>query len=163
MTLLADAERDKDTQSDLDQSSGNLSGRTRTTGTRSREQIIRETTEDYLRRLGTFGKDSLPSPEELESKLLAAIEAEIFLENMTYKLEARTAKDRLFRPTSLPMLAIALSMLRLFRIVVIRPSAVSEGEARERGMLARYEESGPDTGLYVGRPEYMSALARRFH
>jgi putative DNA primase/helicase len=165
MNLQADADSDKDgAPGDERASRTSASGAVTMTmplGKRSRQQIFRETTETYLATLGAFGHASLPTPEELEPQLMARIEGEFTLENMAFKASGGVGL-RLMKPTSLPPLAIAMAIQRLFRIVVVRPSGISEGEARARGMLARYEWTGPDAGLYVGRPEYMRSIVRRF-
>jgi putative DNA primase/helicase len=165
MNVLADAASDKD-GAPGDATAPQTSSSSTVTmamplGKRSRQQIFRETTEAYLATLGAFGHASLPTPEELEPQLLSRIEGEFALENMAFRASGGVG-IRLMKPSSLPPLAIAMAMRRLFRIVVVRPSGISEGEARARGMLARYEWTGPDAGLYVGRLEYLRSIVRRF-
>ncbi|NEN04650.1 hypothetical protein G3T36_02085 [Diaminobutyricibacter tongyongensis] len=161
MNVLADAESDKDGDTAPQIAASGTVTMAMPLGKRSREQIFRETTETYLATLGAFGHASLPTPEELEPQLMSRIEGEFAMENMAFRADGG-AGGRLMKPSSLPPIAIAMAMRKLFRIVVIRPSGTSEGEARARGMLARYETTGPDEGLYVGRPEYMRSIVRRF-
>lgn len=57
----------------------------------------------------------------------------------------------------LPREAVAAAMAAMFTVRVVRPP-----KSTDRGMLAVYQSSGVDAGIYVGNPGTLCGLVRRF-
>lgn len=96
----------------------------------------------------------LPSPEAVEPLLLYTINEGI----AAYNVANRAAKMTVFPTYSrLPREAVAAAMSAMFTVRVVLPP-----KSADRGMLAIYQTEGPDEGIYVGKPEFLRSLVRRF-
>lgn len=111
-------------------------------------QLVRVTTNCFLKDCGDI------PPEHAEQVLLARLNAVVAGVNAARK---RTAQPQLSTYTVLPREAVAQLLLNSFTIRRVRPP-----KSADRGMLAIYQTEGPDEGIYVGRPDYLRSMVRRF-
>ena len=120
---------------------------------RTRNQIITETTDAYIEQLDL---DNPPSPEEIEQELLSLIKQEFDLEN-----QMRSKGAKMKPPETLNSWQIAKLMSLLYPIAKI--ACAGSNSDPEYDLLAIYKEDGPDEGTYVTSEETMFKLALRFN
>ena len=120
---------------------------------RTRNQIITETTDEYIEQLDL---DNPPSPEEIEQDLLSLIKFQFDAENA-----GRSKGAKMKPPETLNSWQIAKLMAVLYPIAKI--SCAGCNADPEYDLLAIYKEDGPDAGTYVTSEETLFRIALRFN
>lgn len=120
---------------------------------RTRNQIIDETTDDYIANLN---RQNLPSPETISIELVQKIQDEFDIENAT---KGKGAKFR--APDQLSFDQIAQFMAILYPIIRISCAGASADTTYD--LLGLYMDDGPDEGTYVTSEEEFYKIARRFN
>ena len=118
----------------------------------SKDDVIKNITDDYL---DTLDKDNLPAPEEMTGVLLAITKNAFDQENQFRKTGKWKIPDGLF-PSQ-----IASILLYLYEIVRIAFAGVDETE--EYDMLAIYQTSGENKGLYSTDQEEFTRHIREYN
>lgn len=115
--------------------------------------VLRVVTQQYLDQINTAAP---PSPEKIESDLLTAIQLVFTQENLGLP---KGAKWHI--PQKLTFSQIAEIMARLYPICRIATSG--EGADPAYDLLAIYQTSGPDEGIYVTSDEVFRRIARSYN
>lgn len=120
---------------------------------RTRNETIRELTDDYLDNLDM---DNLPSPADIEADLLEQITVAI----MNYNSCAN--KDTKWRvPTTLLPSQIAAIMLKIYPIKCIACAGNNADSSYD--LLSIYQEHGPNEGIYVTNEQIFNNIARQYN
>lgn len=120
---------------------------------RTKNQVLRDTTLEYL---ATIDPDNPPDSETIESELLIATQNAFELEN------APKEKSRKWTiPESLSFSQIADIISTLYP--VCRISCAGENSDSDYDLLAIYQTSGKDEGIYVTSEDTFRQIARKFN
>lgn len=119
---------------------------------RSLNETIKTVTDDYLEQLDL---DNLPAPSDMEAELVIAVRDAINLDN-----QLRSKTDKLKAPTKLCAWQIADIMLKTENIVNVKCGG--ENADPEYDLLAIYQETGPNEGLYVTDENVFKRIAREY-
>lgn len=117
---------------------------------KTQNEIINAVTTDYLASLAP-GKD----PATVERELLAETNLQFEMQN-----NARSKANQISLLRQLAFAQIAQILISLHRVVRIAPS--DKNTDRDYDLLAVYEDSGPDKGIYVTSEDQIRAIARRY-
>lgn len=120
---------------------------------KSKNQVLREVTEKYL---STLDPNNPPNPTTIESGLLEAIERQFDLEN-SVKQKGRAWPI----PQTLHFSQIAGIINYLYpirRIVCSGNNSVKGGD-----LLALYQKTGPDAGIYVTSEDEFRSICRPYN
>lgn len=115
--------------------------------------IHRRVTLEYL---DTIDTSKPPEPHQLEEELLDRIKAEIELANAV-----RTKDDKIRLPQTLLPVEIAQIMAKLHHIC--RISCAGDNADANYDLLAMYQTSGADEGIYTVSDDMFRRLARQYH
>lgn len=121
--------------------------------TRTKHATIRKVTYDYLKNID---KKNIPSPETIESEILAELEEVFAAENQN------KPKNKQWKcPDKLMAAQIADILYALHPII----SIAFAGEDTEclYDQLCIYQEDGADEGIYVADERYIEKLARQYN
>ena len=105
-------------------------------------QLVRVATTRFLKDFPNV------APEAAEQVLLGMLNKEVAEANAARK---GSLSPRLATYSTLPREAVARLVASLFVVRKVRPP-----KSADRGMLAIYQADGPDEGIYVGRPNYLT-------
>ena len=119
----------------------------------TRDEVIRVMTENYLNSLNMA---NLPAPDVIQENILATVETALKMENAM-----RDKGDKFRIPHELLPAQIAMILVRLYPIVKIACMGVSGSE--DYDLLAIYQESGPDEGIYVSDEKTINNLIRVYN
>lgn len=117
----------------------------------TRDEVIRVMTENYLNSLNMA---NLPAPDVIQENILATVETALKMENAM-----RDKGDKFRIPHELLPAQIATILIRLYPIVKI--SSTVKG-VTDYDLLAIYQESGTDAGIYVTNDAYFRNLIRTY-
>ena len=120
---------------------------------RTLNQIIQETTHEYL---DTIDAQNPPEPRIIEQELVNAVRQTLDAENAM-----RERNDRFAKPYTLSFSQIADIMVKLYPIC--RIAAAGENADTENDLLAIYQTSGRDKGIYVTSEEVFRGIARQYN
>ena len=120
---------------------------------RTRNETIRELTEDYLDNLDM---DNIPSPAEIEADLLDKTRDAIIIANVSLP---KTAQWRV--PTTLMASQIADIMLKVYPIKCIACAGNNADSSYD--LLAMYQYEGVDKGIYVTNEQVLHNIARQYN
>ena len=116
-------------------------------------QVLRETTLEYLE---SIDMDNPPTPYELEEHLLKAVNDAFDLEN-----SIRTPKTQWRIPQKLEFAQMADIMAHMYKIVRIRTAGA--GASSTFDILAIYQDTGVNEGIYVTDDEVFREIARKYN
>ena len=120
---------------------------------RTLNETIRICTDDYLDQIDL---DNPPSPADIEAELVTLVKDACILEN-----QIRAKGDTLKAPTKLCPSQIASIMLRLHNIV--RVKCGGENADPSYDLLAIYQDSGKDEGIYITDENVFKKLAKQYN
>ncbi len=120
---------------------------------RTLNETIRICTDDYLDKIDL---DNPPSPIDIEAELVTLVKDTCILEN-----QVRGKGDMLKAPTKLCPSQIASIMLRLHNIV--RVNCGGDNEVSDYDLLAMYQDSGKDEGIYITDENVFKRLATQYN
>ena len=115
--------------------------------------VLRTTTQDYL---STLDPSNPPSPAVIESQLLDEIKTAFDLENA---IKAKGNKWKI--PQALEFQQIADIVATLYPVCCI--ATAGAGADSSYDLLAIYQTTGPDEGIYVTSDEVFRSLARSYN
>lgn len=118
--------------------------------------IVKEATQNFLQTLDP-DDPNLPTPEIIEEKLLNKFEEEFELQH-----NSMAEKGRKWKPLdSLPCSVIADIMAYLYRICRLSCSGVNADQ--DSDILAIYQTSGPNEGIYVTSEDIFREIAEQYN
>lgn len=118
----------------------------------TRGEVIRAATENYL---NSLNMTNLPAPEVIQENILTDVETALMVEN------AMRDKGNKFRiPHELLPVQIAMIFVKLYPIAKI--SSGMEKGVEDYDVLAIYQDSGPDEGIYVTDEKKINNLIRTY-
>ena len=120
---------------------------------RTKNQVLRSVTLDYLKGVD---KQTPPEPEKIEAELLNEIRLAFEIEN-SVKEKGRHWKT----PESLSFSQIAEILASLYPIC--RISCAGENSDTDYDLLAIYNETGDDEGIYTTSEDTFRTLARQYN
>lgn len=120
---------------------------------RTRNETIRELTEDYLNNLDM---SNIPTPSEIEADLLDKARNEIVVANISLP---KNAQWRI--PTTLMASQIADIMLKIYPIRCIACAGNNADSSYD--LLAIYQYDGVDKGIYVTNDQVLRNIARMYN
>ena len=120
---------------------------------RTLNETIRECTNDYLDGIDI---DNPPDPADIEAELVTFVRDACALEN-----QIRSKDDKLKAPTKLCASQIAAIMLKLNRIV--RVKCGGENADASYDLLAIYQDSGENEGIYITDEDAFKRIAKRYN
>lgn len=119
----------------------------------TRDEVIRVMTENYLNGLNMA---NLPAPDVIQENILAHVETALKMENAM-----RDKGDKFRIPHELLPAQIAMILKKLYPIVMIS-SGMAKGVS-DYDVLAIYQDSGPDEGIYVTDEKKINNLIRTYN
>lgn len=120
---------------------------------RTRNQIIDETTDNYI---ANMDSDNPPSPEEISIELVKQIQTAFTCENAN-----KVSGAKFHAPDELSFDQIAQFMAILYPIVRISCAGASADTTYD--LLALYMDNGSEKGTYITSEEEFYKIARRFN
>lgn len=114
--------------------------------------VIRIATDDYLSQLDL---DNLPPPQQISADIMTAVEQEIQLERQQNNAAAKWKV-----PTKLGFYQVGSILMRIYSICRIATGGVNSDPSYD--LLAVYQTSGRDEGLYCTDEEEFRRLARAY-
>ncbi|MBE6838765.1 MAG: hypothetical protein E7507_04400 [Ruminococcus sp.] len=120
---------------------------------RTINETIRICTEEYLKIIDV---DNPPTPADIEAELVTFVKEACMLEN-----QVRAKVDSLKAPTKLLPAQIAEVMLKLYHIVKV--TTTGNNTNPEYDLLAIYQSSGEDKGIYITDESIFKKLATAFN
>ena len=120
---------------------------------RTKNETIREITEDYLNSLDS---DDIPSPADIEGDLLDAVTNAFAIEN-----NGRDKSAKWQTPTALSASQIASILKHLYPICCI--SCAGENADTDYDLLAIYQDEGINKGIYVTDEKIIHNIARQYN
>ena len=118
-------------------------------------KIITECTNAYLEQLDL---DDLPSYTDMEVELLTSIRQAVSIENTS-----RSKGDCLHRPDRLSESQIAQILLYIYKIININFDSEACSSDKEHEVLAIYQDSGENEGIYVFADEFIRKATNEFN
>lgn len=116
------------------------------------DEAIRETTQDYLDSLDT---DNPPTPSEIQDQLLGLVATRFRVENAV-----REKNERWKIPHSLFPAQIALIIAKLYPVAKI--SCIGLSGSEDYDLLAIYQDSGPNEGIYLSNEKFINNIIREY-
>ena len=120
------------------------------------DQIVQIVTDSYL---DTIDPDCPPPPDEMVSRIVKEVAAVIARRNKELKAKGRIG-EKTSVPTKLCPRQIADIMLRIHYIV--RVNCSGENADSDYDILAMYQKSGPDAGIYVTDERVIKRYAQQY-
>lgn len=120
---------------------------------RTQNDIVRGATREYIETLDPLNP---PSPEKIEAELLHAVNSEIMLHN-----HERDKSEKMGTLKTLTFAQIAQILMHLHRICRIGPSG--KNTDREYDLVAMYQATGEDRGIYVTSEDAFRSVARKYN
>lgn len=117
----------------------------------SKNNVLRETTFDYLKNLPT-----IPTPDVLENELLDKIHNRFHLENALKS----TKSEKWNLPQVLPNLVIAYCLTEIYSIKQI---IWTKSNVENNTTLAVYQDAGENNGIYVSDETLLNNLIAQFN
>lgn len=123
-------------------------------GMKTYNQLIDEATQEYL---ASLDKDNIPTHFELEAQLIAATNAAFLLENT--KINKKEHEHKFIK--QLTFSQVAQILITLHNVVKIAPS--DKNTDPDYDLLAIYEPSGDNTGIYLTSEDQIRSFARLYN
>ena len=120
---------------------------------RTLNETIRICTEDYLDQIDL---DNPPTPSDIEAELVTLVKDACLLEN-----QIRAKGDTLKPPTKLCPSQISSIMLKLHNIVRVKCGGENADPAYD--LLAIYQDSGDNEGIYITDEDVFKKLAKQYN
>lgn len=120
---------------------------------RTMNSVIKDCTESYL---DSINPDEIPSPSEVEEELISTINDQISLEN-----QVRSKDEKLKLLKTLCPSQIGDILLKFYNIVNL--NYVSLNNKAEEDVLAIYQDTGKNEGLYLCDEALIKGLAAKYN